>query len=126
MSYCEIRIEDFQLSLNIGVYDTERENKQNIFISLSINPVNHIKGMISDDISDTIDYHKLCVRLKDLEHNRYNLIEKLASDVFDLASDFVKNNSIISSKCNIEVSVIKYPKIDGLIGPVKFVVKGDL
>lgn len=126
MSSCVLCIKDFKLVLRIGVESWERASTQDILLSISIIPSEVLKGGVSDDISDVIDYHQLLMHLKQLEDKEYKLIERLASDAFSLITEYLNNKNSIKSTYNVEVSIKKHPKIEGLEGFVEYKLKGEV
>ena len=76
-----ITIEDIQVRCRIGVPDEERANPQELLITLSLETETVNAGQ-SDDIAQTIDYHAVYVRARELaEARERKLIETLAEEV---------------------------------------------
>lgn len=121
-----ICIESLQLNLHIGVEEWERSEKQKVFISLRLQPNYILSAAYSDNISETINYHTLSLRIKELETKEYKLIEKLASDVFSVVSLFLSKEYKITGKCNIEICIQKYPKVESFTDGVQCILKGEV
>jgi dihydroneopterin aldolase len=80
----KIKIKDFKLKTNIGIYDWEKKFEREILINIIID-ISNSKSTISDLIDDTVDYELIYNQIKNLvETKRYNLIEKLAQEIVDL------------------------------------------
>jgi 7,8-dihydroneopterin aldolase/epimerase/oxygenase len=76
-----IIIDELELWLRVGVPDTERAEPQRLLVSLGMTR-DLRRAAESDDLSATIDYHAVTVRLKQFGEGReWKLIERLASDV---------------------------------------------
>ena len=81
----KIFINDLQVETVIGIFDWEREIKQNISINLEME-FDISKAAKSDDINDSLDYKKVSKRIISLceKADSYlveNLIEKIAQVV---------------------------------------------
>lgn len=80
----KIFIKDLHVSCVIGVYHTERQEKQPIFVSVVLycSP-NILLG--SDDIAQTVDYEKLATAIQNIgEKNSFSLIESLGKEILKL------------------------------------------
>lgn len=74
----KIIIQGLELEALIGVYDWEREAKQNLIVDVCLVLDLH-QAAKSDDVSDTIDYAKLAETLSSLADNsEFQLLEALA------------------------------------------------
>lgn len=84
-----ILIDQLELQARLGVTDAERANAQRITISLRLEP-NFSWAAIEDDVRRTIDYARVCERVKSIVAARArNLIETLAEEVAsELLRDF--------------------------------------
>jgi D-erythro-7,8-dihydroneopterin triphosphate epimerase len=95
-----IRIKNLRLRTIIGIFDYEREHKQDIIINIKIY-FDHRKAVITDSINDTVDYKKITKKIiADVENTNFQLIEKLA--------DFVLN--IIMEDEKVQVAKVKVDK----------------
>lgn len=94
----KIKIKDFKLKTNLGIYDWEKNFEREIIINLEIE-INDSKSVISDNIADTVDYELIYNQIKQLiSSKKYNLIEKMAQEILDL----IMLDSRIH-KCKIEI-----------------------
>jgi dihydroneopterin aldolase len=76
-----ITIEDIQVCCRIGVPDDERANPQQLLISLALETATAKAGQ-TDDIGQTIDYHSVYIRTRELaEARERKLIETLAEEL---------------------------------------------
>jgi len=88
-----IRIHDLRLRAIIGINDWEREALQDIVLNIAFD-FDETKAAQSDDLADTIDYKSLKKRIIRLvEASRYNLIEKLGTEVLNLIMEEPKITS---------------------------------
>jgi dihydroneopterin aldolase len=80
----KIKIKDFKLITNIGIYDWEKNFDRELNLNLEIKINNQIASS-TDNIEDTIDYELIYNQIKKLvAEKKFNLIEKLASEIIDL------------------------------------------
>ncbi|MDP9292421.1 MAG: dihydroneopterin aldolase [Verrucomicrobiota bacterium] len=96
-----ILIEQLELQARLGVTDAERANDQRITISLRLEP-DFPFAAIKDDIRQTINYAKVCERVKAIVAARpRSLIETLAEEI---ASELLRDFPLRS----IEIELRKY------------------
>lgn len=82
-----IRITDLRLRAIIGINDWEREHKQDVVINVTMEFDAH-KACASDNIKDTVDYKAITKRIiKAVEASNFQLLEKLADTVLNIALD---------------------------------------
>ncbi|HGJ65455.1 TPA: dihydroneopterin aldolase [bacterium] len=80
----KIHIRDLLLRCIIGVYDSERENKQDILINIILY-ADLSKACKTDNIDDTVDYKVIKKKIVNMvEASSFNLIERLAEKVADI------------------------------------------
>lgn len=80
----KINIKNLKLRTIIGIHDWEREHNQDVVINIEIH-YDATKAAVSDRIQDTLDYKKITKAvIKLVESSRFQLIEKLASQILDL------------------------------------------
>jgi FolB domain-containing protein len=80
----KIHIRDLLLRCIIGVYDSERENKQDILINVILY-ADLNKACKTDNIDDTVDYKVIKKKIVNMvEASSFNLIERLAEKVADI------------------------------------------
>ena len=76
-----INIENLRLRTIIGIYDWEKENKQDVIINISLEFDGSVAGS-SDNIEDTVDYKRITKKIINyVENGKFNLIEKLVTDI---------------------------------------------
>jgi D-erythro-7,8-dihydroneopterin triphosphate epimerase len=79
-----IRIENLRLRTIIGIYDWERENKQDIIINAKLT-FDASKASQSDDIKDTVNYKEITKTIiEKVEPSSFNLLEKLTKVVLEI------------------------------------------
>ncbi|MEQ9618152.1 MAG: dihydroneopterin aldolase [Deltaproteobacteria bacterium] len=79
-----IRIENLRLRTVVGIFDWEKEVKQDVVINVEIE-FDGAEAMKKDDIQHTIDYKSTTKRIiSEVEGKDYNLIEKIAGDVMEI------------------------------------------
>ncbi len=80
-----VKIKNLRLRTIVGIYDWEKKKPQEVVINLQIT-FDGAKAAETDDIKETIDYKTLRNQIIDhVEKNDFNLVEKIASDVTDIA-----------------------------------------
>lgn len=80
-----IQIQDLALRTIIGIQDWEREKAQDILINITLE-YDASKAAKSDNIKDAVDYKAVKQSVvKLVESSRFNLVEKLASEILNLA-----------------------------------------
>ena len=94
----KIKIKDFKLKTNLGIYDWEKNFEREIIINLEIE-IKDSQALQSDKIEDTVDYELIYNQIKQLIYSKkFNLIEKMAQEIVDL----IMLDSRIN-KCKIEI-----------------------
>ena len=82
-----ITIKDLEVFYHVGVPDEERERPQKLLITIEMEH-DLSKVATTDDIADTIDYYAVSREMLNFgEGKSWKTIEKLASDIADLALD---------------------------------------
>lgn len=80
----EIKIENLKLRTVVGIFEWEKEVKQDVVINVYM----HIDGNLAaatDNIEDTVDYKRITKDIiNHVEENSFNLIEKIAGDIANL------------------------------------------
>lgn len=82
-----IRIKNLRLRTFIGIKEDEIKNKQDVVINVVIHyPADSASD--SEDINDALNYRTITKRIiAYVESNRFALLEKLTSDVLEIASE---------------------------------------
>lgn len=83
-----IKIKNLRLKTIIGVYEHERNEKQDIILNIHIQSDLSIAAR-SDNLADTLDYDALTKKIiSTVESSSYRLIEALAQAVLDIIADY--------------------------------------
>jgi FolB domain-containing protein len=91
-----IKIENLKLRTIVGIYDWEKEKKQDVIINIEME-FDGTKAIESDSIDDTIDYKTITKEVIDMVEGReFNLIEKIAGDAMKIVmqNDKVQRASV--------------------------------
>ena len=79
-----IKIENLRLRTIIGIYDWEKENRQDLVINVTID-FDGRKAAESDNIEDTLDYKAINKKIISfVETNDFNLLERVAGGICDI------------------------------------------
>jgi len=82
-----IRIKNLRLRTYIGINEEEILNKQDVVVNVKID-YDASKATGSDDMDDALNYKLITKRIiKLVEDNRFSLLEKLTSDVLEVAAE---------------------------------------
>ena len=83
-----IRITNLKLRAIIGIYDWEREHKQDVIINITMD-FDAAKACASDAIEDTLDYKTITKRIiTEVEASDFFLLEKLTQFILDIVMDY--------------------------------------
>ena len=100
-------VEEIPLSINIGLFPEERQNRQTVLCSLEIGVVSN--GGDLDEISNTVNYYELTKAIQDQATlAEFKLLEPLAELILDIISEF---QHVATAK----VTLVK-PKIMSALG----------
>ncbi|MEC9475537.1 MAG: dihydroneopterin aldolase [Planctomycetota bacterium] len=110
--YDQIKIEDLVVRTIIGIFDRERDRRQEVKINLTlwadIRPAAR-----SDDIEQAVDYRQLTKRI--IEHvtdSHCMLLERLTEE---LASLVLENQSIVATRIKVEKpGALRYSRSVGI------------
>ncbi|MGB9596593.1 MAG: dihydroneopterin aldolase [Candidatus Poribacteria bacterium] len=95
----KIHIRDLLVRCIIGVYASERENKQDILINITLY-ADLRKACETDNIDDTVDYKLIKKKIVNfVESSSFNLIERLAEKVAEIC---LENHSVRKVKVAID------------------------
>lgn len=92
----KIQITNLRLRTIIGIFDWEREEKQDIVINLTIH-FDASKSCKSDDIKDTVDYKTITKAIiQRVESSQFKLLEALADMILQTVfeTDLVEKVSV--------------------------------
>ena len=94
-----IRITDLNLRAVIGTNDWERIHKQDVVVNIVLT-YDAQKAIKSDQIKDAVDYKTITKKIiKEVEASQYQLIEKLADAVLQIA---MENSKVLSAHVRID------------------------
>ena len=94
-----IHIENLRLRTIIGIYEWEKEIKQDVIINIIIE-FDGSKAGESDNIEDTIDYKTITKEIISyVENGNFNLLEKLVADIGDIV---MKDKRILKSTTTVD------------------------
>ena len=96
-----IKIKNLRLKTILGIYEWEENVDREIIINAKIH-TNFDRALISDEISDALDYDDIVTKIKNLISNkRYRLVEKMAQDMMN---EIMQDSRI--SKCKLEIDKV--------------------
>ncbi len=76
-------VKNIPVSLILGVYEEERQQRQTILLSFEAAP-RTLRAAETDRIEDTVNYHALALFLKETaEQTQYHLLEKLGQHLIE-------------------------------------------
>jgi len=82
----------------IGVYQHERTQKQDIIIDITLK-IDDSKAILSDNIDDTVDYHRLSEEITNkVGTSNFFLIEKLCDFILEI---ILKDKNISKAKVTV-------------------------
>ena len=94
-----IKIKNLRLRTIIGIFDYEREHKQDIIINMKI-LFDDKKAASTDDINDTVDYKKMTKKIiAEVEMSEFFLLEKLASFILDI---IMEDQKVLGAKIKVD------------------------
>ena len=97
----EITITDLRLRAIIGIFDWERETKQDVIVNISAT-VDLSSVFQSDNFEETVDYKSLTKEVIDLvEGSKFYLIEKLA---YEILSIVLKRERVLQATVSLDKS----------------------
>lgn len=109
-----LQINELELGVFLGLPSEERARRQMVKLDIEILFPEVPGACNTDDINDTVCYHKLINSLRgELEDKKFQLIEHLTSEIYKTLARLLPTNS------KIAVSLTKHPQIQGL-GSVTF------
>lgn len=116
----ELRIDDLRLAVHLGVPDSERENRQEVSISIAVIFQNVPEACRTDEIEGTIDYGVMCRRvIAHVGSRAFRTIEHLAGSCLDELSEMLTESG---SELTLEVRKC-HPPIPDLHGGTAFIVR---
>ena len=79
-----IKIENLRLRTVVGIYEWEKNVKQDIVINIELE-FDGSMAVKTDDIEHTVDYKTITKKIiAEIESREYNLIEKIAGDIVNI------------------------------------------
>ena len=82
-----IKIENLKLRTIVGIYDWEKETKQDVIINIEME-FDGTKAIETDNIEHTVDYKTITKQIiKMVEGTDFNLIERIAGEAISIVMD---------------------------------------
>ncbi|MFP3936727.1 MAG: dihydroneopterin aldolase [Phycisphaerae bacterium] len=95
----KIRIKNLRLRTIVGVYGREQKNPQEVVVNVEMETDGH-KAAESDDLTDSVDYKALKLRLlEEVQNSRYKLLERLASHVLKMV---LSDDKVLSATVEVD------------------------
>ncbi len=87
LNHATIRIKNLRLRTFIGIKEDEIKNKQDVVVNVKIH-YSAENATSSDNMDDALNYRTITKKVINLvENNRFSLLEKLTSDILEIASE---------------------------------------
>lgn len=116
----ELRVDDLRVAVHLGVPDSERENPQEVSISINVTFPDVPEACSTDEIDGTIDYGVMCRHVIALVGSRaFRTIEHLAGCCIDELSEMLTESG---SELTLEVRKC-HPPIPDLRGGTAFIMR---
>jgi dihydroneopterin aldolase len=113
--YATLSIRHLELHVNLGWRKKERSHEQAILLDLDIRFPSLPKACMTDDLEDTVCYAQLIEEIRtQVATKNYKLIEHLSAEIYTIAKTH------LPKKSQLNVRIIKYPKVEGLTDGVCF------
>ena len=94
-----IKIENLKLRTIVGIYDWEKEKKQDVIINIEME-FDGTKAIETDSIDDTIDYKTITKEIIEMvEGQEYNLIERIAGDAMKI---IMRNDKVQKASVRVD------------------------
>ncbi len=108
----KIHIRDILLRCIIGVYDWEREKKQDVIINITLY-ADLKNACISDDINETVDYKEIKQKVLEMvESSSFKLVESLAEKISEIC---LENPKVKKVKVTVDKSgALRYARSVGI------------
>lgn len=90
----QVIIRDLTARGIVGVYEWERKEPQEILINIILQ-ANLLQAAQNDDISQSIDYHEVAIRLREhAETAERHTVEALAEDLANICLEYPRVNEV--------------------------------
>ncbi len=120
----KLNISDLKLWVHLGCSEQEKHHPQCVSFNVSITSSSKLKATYSDNLDDGFCYSKATKLIKELtSKKRYNLIERLACDVYDILWQRLKDLGFADSILSITVTKLS-PPVRDIHGGVSFTYDG--
>ncbi|HSG31117.1 MAG TPA: dihydroneopterin aldolase [Thermodesulfobacteriota bacterium] len=94
-----LRIENLRLRTIVGIYDWEKENKQDLVVNVELE-FDGSKAARSDNIDDSVNYKTINKQIiEHIENGNFDLIEKIAGDILDI---IFKNDKVEKATVKVD------------------------
>ena len=116
----KLNISDLRLWVHLGCSEQEKHHPQCVSFNVSLISSNKLKATYSDNLDDGFCYSKATKLIKEsISKKRYNLIERLACDVYDILWQSLKDLGFVGSALSITVTKLS-PPVRDIHGGVSF------
>lgn len=106
----ELYLSKYKTNFILGNNDEEKFSSREVTVNVWIRFPTEISACENDNLKDTICYETLIKFLDTkLSDSRFNLIEKATKYIYDLITEFIKNEKVLK-----KVELIKEKPIDKL------------
>jgi dihydroneopterin aldolase len=96
-----IKIKNFKFSTILGIYEWEEKVEREIIINAIIE-TDYDNARFTNNIKDTIDYHELITKIKELlRSKKFKLIEEMVQQTLDLIMEDKR-----VKKCQVEIDKV--------------------
>ncbi|MEM6338374.1 MAG: dihydroneopterin aldolase [Pseudomonadota bacterium] len=121
----KLNISDLRLWVHLGCSEQEKHHPQCVSFNVSITSSSNLKATYSDNLDDVFCYSKATKLIKkSISKKRYNLIERLACDVYDILWQILKDLEFTDSALSITVTKLS-PPVRDIHGGVSFTYCGS-
>lgn len=120
-----LRLQDYEVSLNLGCSAEEQKYLQPVRFNLEIEFFGEVPGAVSDRLEQAVDYSALAEIIKKISKSKpYHLIEHLNLQVFEGLLEYLRQKSL-AGKVTLSVRKLQVP-IENLKNGAVFVCSEQL
>ena len=116
----KLLISDLRLWISLGCLEQERYNKQCVSFDICVVFPNPPKAVLTDNIKDSICYAHIVDLVKTVvEGKQYKLVERLATDVYDVIDSYLQKKEFNSESLSVKVTKTS-PPVPDVHGGISF------
>jgi dihydroneopterin aldolase len=105
----KLKIQDYEVSVNLGCSDKEQKYLQHVRFTLEIQYLKNVKGALTDNLHEATDYSALTEIIKKIaKQKKYHLIEHLNYQVFEALLAFLRGQNV-SGQIELSIHKINVP-----------------